>query len=95
MKASNCICVITILASLALAGADEPKKETKDEPKKAEPSPAAKEEKKTVNNNEVAVIKTTEGEMVAEFWPDVAPKTVENFKALAKKGFYEIGRAHV
>ncbi len=42
-----------------------------------------------VNTNEVAVIKTTEGEMVIEFWPDVAPKTVENFKTLAKKGFYD------
>ena len=40
-------------------------------------------------NNEIAVIKTTEGEMVLEFWPDVAPKTVENFKALARKGFYD------
>jgi peptidyl-prolyl cis-trans isomerase B (cyclophilin B) len=39
--------------------------------------------------NEVAVIKTTEGEMVVEFWTDVAPKTVENFKALVKKGFYD------
>jgi peptidyl-prolyl cis-trans isomerase B (cyclophilin B) len=27
--------------------------------------------------------------MVIEFWTDVAPKTVENFKALAKKGFYD------
>jgi peptidyl-prolyl cis-trans isomerase B (cyclophilin B) len=40
-------------------------------------------------NNEIAVIKTTEGEMRVEFWPDVAPKTVENFKALARKGFYD------
>jgi peptidyl-prolyl cis-trans isomerase B (cyclophilin B) len=40
-------------------------------------------------SNEIAVIKTTEGEMVLEFWPDVAPKTVENFKALARKGFYD------
>jgi peptidyl-prolyl cis-trans isomerase B (cyclophilin B) len=39
--------------------------------------------------NEVAIIKTTEGEMTVEFWPDVAPKTVENFKTLAKKGFYD------
>jgi peptidyl-prolyl cis-trans isomerase B (cyclophilin B) len=38
---------------------------------------------------EVAVIKTNMGEMVLEFWPDVAPKHVENFKALAKKGFYD------
>src|SRR6267143_5133744 len=27
--------------------------------------------------------------MVVEFWPDVAPKTVENFKALVQKGFYD------
>lgn len=38
--------------------------------------------------NEVAVIKTSEGNMVIQFWPEVAPKTVENFKTLAKKGFY-------
>ena len=42
-----------------------------------------------MENNEVAVIKTTEGEMVVEFWTDVAPKTVENFKKLAKDGFYD------
>ena len=38
---------------------------------------------------EVAAIKTSEGEMVVEFWEDVAPKTVENFKKLAKSGFYD------
>ena len=27
--------------------------------------------------------------MVVEFWSDVAPKTVENFKTLASKGFYD------
>jgi peptidyl-prolyl cis-trans isomerase B (cyclophilin B) len=40
-------------------------------------------------NNEVAVIKTTAGEMTLELWPDVAPKTVENFKTLAGRGFYD------
>ena len=39
--------------------------------------------------NEVAVLKTTVGEIVIEFWPDVAPKTVENFKKLAREGFYD------
>ena len=42
-----------------------------------------------MDNNEVAVIKTTQGEMVLAFWPEVAPKTVENFKTLARKGFYD------
>jgi peptidyl-prolyl cis-trans isomerase B (cyclophilin B) len=40
-------------------------------------------------NEEIAVIKSTEGEMILEFWPEVAPKTVENFKTLARKGFYD------
>ena len=39
--------------------------------------------------NELAHITTTEGELVIEFWSDVAPKTVENFKTLAQKGFYD------
>ncbi len=39
-------------------------------------------------SNEVAVIKTTEGEMVVQFWTDAAPKTIENFKKLARQGFY-------
>ena len=34
---------------------------------------------------EVAVLKTSAGEMVVEFWPDVAPKHVANFKKLAKR----------
>jgi peptidyl-prolyl cis-trans isomerase B (cyclophilin B) len=39
--------------------------------------------------SEVAIIKTSEGEMVLEFWPEVAPGHVENFKQLARKGFYD------
>ena len=40
-------------------------------------------------SNEVAVIKTSEGEMVIQFWSDAAPKTIENFKKLARSGFYD------
>jgi len=48
------------------------------------------EEQKPMNSaKEVAVIKTSEGEMVAEFWPEVAPNTIENFKKLARSGFYD------
>ena len=77
--------LITGLLSLGLgltAGyCQNEKKETKTEP--------AKEEQKAVSTNEVAIIKTSAGEMTVEFWSDVAPKTVENFKTLAKKGFYD------
>jgi len=37
---------------------------------------------------EQAIIKTTYGDMTLAFWPEVAPKTVENFKKLAREGFY-------
>ena len=48
------------------------------------------EEKKPMNtSNEVAVIKTSEGEMVVQFWTDAAPSTIENFKKLAREGFYD------
>jgi len=40
-------------------------------------------------SNEVAVIKTSEGDMVVQFWNDAAPKTIENFKKLARSGFYD------
>jgi len=41
------------------------------------------------NANEVAVIKTSEGEMVVQFWTDAAANTIENFKKLARSGFYD------
>src|ERR1041385_4209967 len=49
------------------------------------------EDKKPMNTakGDVAVMKTSEGEMVFELWPDVAPKTVENFEKLARSGFFD------
>jgi peptidyl-prolyl cis-trans isomerase B (cyclophilin B) len=76
MKLLRTIGVLGLAMGLGVAFAAEPKEEKKSEVKKGDAK-------------EVAVIKTSEGEMVVEFWPDVAPKTVENFKTLAKKGFYD------
>jgi peptidyl-prolyl cis-trans isomerase B (cyclophilin B) len=53
---------------------------------------AVAEEKKETSpmnpSNEVAVIKTSEGEMVVQFWTDAAPNTIDNFKKLARQDFY-------
>ena len=38
--------------------------------------------------NEV-VFETTQGNIVFELYPDIAPKTVENFVGLVKKGYYD------
>lgn len=43
----------------------------------------------TTTQEEFAVITTDRGEMKIKFWPDVAPKTVANFKKLASSGFYD------
>src|SRR5438094_6286418 len=54
---------------------------------------ALAEEKKETSpmstSNEVAVIKTNEGEMVLQFWTDAAPNTIENFKKLTRQGLYD------
>src|SRR5438046_5083723 len=49
-----------------------------------------KEEKTPMNSsNELAVIRTSEDDMVVQCWTDAAPNTVENFKKLARQGFYD------
>jgi len=45
-------------------------------------------------DSEVAVIETNFGNMVIEFFPDDAPKTVANFKNLTENGFYDGTRFH-
>ena len=39
-------------------------------------------------DQKVAVISTKFGDMVVEFFPDIAPKHVENFQILAEEGYY-------
>lgn len=38
---------------------------------------------------EIAVISTSEGDITLRFFPEEAPKAVENFKTLAKNGYYD------
>jgi len=85
MKTSLLICALGLSLGLGAVYAQDSKESKKDETPKSAP----KDENKTAATNEVAVIKTSEGEMILEFFPDSAPKHVENFKTLAKKGFYD------
>jgi peptidyl-prolyl cis-trans isomerase B (cyclophilin B) len=79
MKTSNLICAFSLIASIALVSS------------KAEQTNnvAGNQTANTNSIGEVAVINTTEGTMVVEFWPEVAPNTVANFKKLANQGFYD------
>jgi len=79
MKTINLLCTIGLFAGITLAssGADQTN------------AVAGNQTANTNSSGEVAVITTTEGAMVVEFWPDVAPNTVANFKKLASQGFYD------
>lgn len=58
-------------------------------------SAPAQDKKDTKPAAEVAVLKFKDfGDIVVEFFPDVAPKTVENFKKLAKDKFYDGTQSH-
>ena len=41
------------------------------------------------DGEEIAVIKTSKGVVKMRFFPEEAPKAVENFKTLAKEGYYD------
>ena len=41
-----------------------------------------------------AIIHTNYGDMTVEFWPDVAPRTVENFLKLSREKFYDGSAFH-
>jgi peptidyl-prolyl cis-trans isomerase B (cyclophilin B) len=73
MKAIHLLCAFSLFAAVLTAKADDAKTNA---------APAAA-------TNEVAVIKTSLGTMVVEFYPDVAPNHVANFKKLARQGFYD------
>lgn len=80
-----------LVLAVGLAGAisAEKNQETNASPAKATASDNSTNASRETNTNEVAVIDTSDGQMVIAFWPGVAPKTVANFKALARSGFYD------
>lgn len=56
-----------------------------DPPAKAAPAAS----KAAAAGEEVAILETSRGRMVVEFWEKDAPKTVANFKKLARQGFFD------
>ena len=76
--------------SLLVAGAAYAEDPAAKAPPAAKPAvkPVAKA-KAVPKVNEVAVMETSKGRMVVEFWDKEAPATVANFKKLARQGFYD------
>ena len=76
MKARSILCLFGIALALVVG--------CKEEAPKPAPNTGAAGERKDASSpftatNDVAVIKTSAGDIVAEFWPEVAPGTVENY----------------
>ncbi|HUE36653.1 MAG TPA: peptidylprolyl isomerase [Candidatus Acidoferrum sp.] len=76
MKSIYLACALSLFVGLTTALADG----TNPAPQTAAPKSTA---------GDVAVINTTDGTMVIAFWPGEAPNTVDNFKKLARQGFYD------
>ena len=87
MKISRLFCTWSFAAFLAAFGLN-PLTASAD-PTNAPATPAAATTNAPAAGDDVGVITTSMGVMVVEFYPDVAPHHVENFKKLAKSGFYD------
>ena len=74
----------------SLAWAEDPAGAAKAAPAiEAASKEAAVKEAAPKTADEVAVLETTKGRMVIEFWEKDAPATVANFKKLARQGYFD------
>jgi peptidyl-prolyl cis-trans isomerase B (cyclophilin B) len=85
MKLSFLICTLGMFVAVMAGCAQQTNTPAPDAGKATNSAPATA----TPNTNEVGVITTSLGVMVVEFYPDVAPNHVANFKKLARAGFYD------
>ena len=69
---------LAIMAALSLSSCNN-KEQMKDSPAAGTPR---------------AIIHTNYGDMTVEFWPDVAPRTVDNFLKLSREKFYDGSAFH-
>ena len=84
MKSFNVFCAGSLALLLAAGCSNE-----KPPAPAATPAAVTNQAPAAANTNDVGVITTSEGVMVVEFYPDVAPHHVANFEKLAKAGFYD------
>ena len=76
--------IIVFLAILTVTAQEQTQKKTKKEGKKE----IMDSKESSIKQQEVVVVETNMGTIKLEMFRDVAPKTVENFVKLAKKGYY-------
>jgi cyclophilin family peptidyl-prolyl cis-trans isomerase/predicted small lipoprotein YifL len=98
MRTAVLTLALAAMTSLALAGCDQGTKAPGHAPSASESAAAAKPapvatvaapETSAAAKNPVVEVKTSEGTIKIELWPDKAPATVQNFLTYVKEGFYE------
>lgn len=62
---------------------------TEEKGNKSEETDTILQSQMPVEGDEIAVVTTSEGVIKLQFYPEEAPKAVENFKALVKSGYYD------
>lgn len=86
------LAVATGMLVASFAWAEDPPAAKTTATKEAAPAKetaTAKPATPTATADEVAVLETSKGRMVIEFWDKDAPQTVANFKKLARQGLYD------
>lgn len=88
-KIITAISLLSLLATLtACTKSQQPEKTEAPAPSSANTSSIGFQLEKPKENEEIADVSTTLGNFKIRFFPDRTPKTVENFKELSKKGYY-------
>ncbi len=89
MRNTNRMLMVALIMLLSLSMLNCNNTLSKSKSPAASKEEAVKTEKETPKQNVVKVtLETTYGNINLELWPDIAPKTVDNFVKLASKGFY-------
>lgn len=77
-----------LLCVFALACSSTSTSSNSTAPSASPPTSFTPGETKVTPDEEIAIVETDFGKFKIKFYPDVAPKHVENFKKLAREGFY-------
>lgn len=84
---------VVLLAALLIAGAAEARSKKPPEPVAPAPPPAptgpSEADWRAPDPNNVLIIDTTKGRIIFEMTPEIAPKTVEQVRALTRTGLYD------
>jgi cyclophilin family peptidyl-prolyl cis-trans isomerase len=95
---AGCASTPTATSAETVAGTPAAEQTKESEPSTPSPKPTAMEETQNPelpkDGDDVAILDTAQGKIVVRFFWDKAPKHVENFLNLAKKGFYDGTRFH-